>query len=197
MSKLFKANKANGRAPTIRLIGGQWRGRRLPLINVPGLRPTGDRIRETLFNWLAADLVDSVCLDLFAGSGALGFEALSRGASKAILIDSHPRVFAQLQRHVEQLSATRAQLFCSDVLQWLTAQSMPMRSVNIVFVDPPFADNLWKSTFAALIETQILADNAKLYVESPRNQRLILPDKWQVYREKLAGDVCYRLLIAT
>jgi 16S rRNA (guanine966-N2)-methyltransferase len=149
---------------SIRIIGGRWRGTRLPVADMDGLRPTSDRVRETLFNWLAPVLPGARVLDLFAGSGALGLEALSRGASEALLVERDPGLAESLRRTVARLQAgAEAQVAAADASAFLRA---PLHGrFDLVFVDPPFAANLWPAAFAAL--PPWLADEAWLYVESP------------------------------
>ncbi len=180
----------------MRIIAGQWRGRKLAVADVPGLRPTGDRVRETLFNWLQADIAGSHCLDLFAGSGALGFEALSRHAASSTFIEPDSHAFATLQASVDGLGLAgdgRARLLQSTASQFLAGNRRPF---DIVFVDPPFGENLQWATIAALASDH-LTQNSMVYVESPADQ--IVPNQWPeglcVLKEKQFGDVHARLLI--
>jgi len=180
----------------LRIIGGQWRGRKLSFASVEGLRPTGDRIRETLFNWLMPDLPGARCLDLFSGSGALGLEALSRGAAEVVMLDRERSVVTLLQQHIATLGAQGARVIEADALHWLQQQAQiePVPACyHIVFLDPPFNHNLWQPVLEALEQSHLLADNAALYVEAPRDQSLQLPPQWQLHREKQAGQVSYRL----
>lgn len=148
----------------VRIIGGRWRGTRLPVADAAGLRPTSDRVRETLFNWLAPVLPGARVLDLFAGSGALGLEALSRGAREAVLVERDRDLAQSLRQAIERLhAASGAHVVAADALAFLRA---PLQGrFDIVFVDPPFAANLWPAVFAAL--PPWLADDARVYVESP------------------------------
>lgn len=157
-------NRAQSRPGTVRIIGGRWRGTRLPVADAPGLRPTSDRVRETLFNWLASGLPGARVLDLFAGSGALGLEALSRGARDALLVERDANLAQSLRQTVARLHANdQAQIVTADALAFLRA---PLHGrFDIVLVDPPFAANLWPAVFDALAPW--LADDAWLYVESP------------------------------
>ena len=125
-----------GSTNQLRIIGGQWRGRKLNFPDIDGLRPTGDRIRETLFNWLTGDLPASRCLDLFAGAGSLGLEALSRGASQVVLLEKHPQAASQLQAHLSTLNCSQGQAVQTDSLQWLANHQG--EGFDIVFMDPPF-----------------------------------------------------------
>ena len=178
-----------------RIIGGQWRGRKLAIVDVEGLRPTGDRIRETLFNWLQQDIVDARCLDCFAGTGALSFEALSRGAASVVLLEQHPKAAANLREHTQLLGVTESQcdVIQTDALAWLENKSLGLASIDIVFIDPPFSQNLWQPCFAALEATKCLAEDAWIYIEMPKAREINPPSTWQLHREKFAGDVHYCL----
>lgn len=179
----------------LRIIGGQWRGRKLSIAHVDGLRPTGDRIRETLFNWLMHDIVGSRCLDLFSGSGALGFEALSRGADSVVMIEKNREASALLKQHGKKLEAPQAHIIQADALAWLNNDNDKSQNncFDIVFIDPPFALNIWQQTIELLDERQILAKGAMIYIETPTETLLNIPQQWQLHREKRSGAVCYRL----
>lgn len=184
----------------LRIIGGQWRGRKLNIADVEGLRPSGDRIRETLFNWLAAEIPDAHCLDCFAGTGALGLESLSRGAASVELVEKHPIAATSIAEHLKTLDAHRGKLITQDCLQWLehsTATGKPTENqpIDIAFIDPPFSANLWDSTISALENSQRLADNAIIYIESPKDTPLTIPAHWVLHREKYTGQICFRLFI--
>ena len=185
--------KKTAKTNQLRIIGGQWRGRKLSIANVPGLRPTGDRVRETLFNWLMADIQGSHCLDLFAGSGALGLESLSRGAAHLTLLETHPSASRQLQQHCQQLKAENATLIQQDALHWLHTHQLPAHSIDIVFIDPPFAEGLWQDCIERLDQSQLLAHQAWVYIETPKATALTPPSHWQLHREKTAGDIRYQL----
>ncbi|WP_395489970.1 16S rRNA (guanine(966)-N(2))-methyltransferase [Cedecea davisae] len=177
----------------IRIIGGQWRGRKLPVPDSPGLRPTTDRVRETLFNWLAPSMVDSHCLDCFAGSGALGLEALSRYAASATLIEMDRAVSQQLQKNLATLKANNGKVLNANTLNVLAQPGTPH---NVVFVDPPFRKGLLDETLALLEKNSWLADEALIYVESEVENGLpVVPKNWALHREKVAGQVAYRLFI--
>ncbi|MDX6019384.1 16S rRNA (guanine(966)-N(2))-methyltransferase [Scandinavium sp. V105_16] len=175
----------------IRIIGGQWRGRKLPVPDSPGLRPTTDRVRETLFNWLAPHMVDARCLDCFAGSGALGLEALSRYAGSATLLEMERHVAQQLQKNLATLNASHAKVVNTNSLTFLAQAGTPH---DVVFIDPPFRKGLLEETLN-LLETQgWLADDALIYVESEVENGLPpVPAHWDLHREKVAGQVAYRL----
>ena len=175
----------------IRIIGGQWRGRKLPVPEIPGLRPTTDRVRETLFNWLAPSIVDANCLDCFAGSGALGLEALSRYAASATLLEMERGVAQQLQKNLATLKASNAKVVNTNTLAFLAQAGTPH---HIVFVDPPFRKGLLEETLKLLENNGWLSDEALVYIESEVENGLPpVPMNWHVYREKVAGQVAYRL----
>lgn len=176
----------------LRIIGGVWRGRKLSFPDVDGLRPTGDRIRETLFNWLAPDIKGAHCLDLFAGSGALGLEALSRGAASSLLLEKHAGAAQQLKTNLQLLQADNGRVEQVDSLQWLN-QQQPSHPYDIIFIDPPFALNLWEPIATALEAHHWLSDEAIIYLEALRDSHLQLPAHWQLYRDKQAGQVSFRL----
>lgn len=175
----------------IRIIGGQWRGRKLPVPDSPGLRPTTDRVRETLFNWLAPSMVNARCLDCFAGSGALGLEALSRYAGATTLIEMERSVAQQLQQNMATLKAANAKVINTNTLTFLNQTGTPH---DIVFVDPPFRKGLLDETLRLLEVNGWLADDALIYVESEVENGLPqVPVHWDLHREKVAGQVAYRL----
>src|SRR5690606_5006362 len=165
----------------VRIIGGRWRGTRLPVADVAGLRPTSDRVRETLFNWLMPALPGARVLDLFAGSGALGLEALSRGASSAVLVERDRGAAAALRANVARLGA-QARVVEADALQWLgSTDAAGAGRVDIVFVDPPFSAGLWDAVLRAL--PPLMAPDAWLYVESPAGSEPAPPPGWHLHRE--------------
>lgn len=174
----------------LRIIGGSWRSRALTFPVVDGLRPTGDRIRETLFNWLAPILPGSRCLDLFAGSGILGFEALSRGAQACVFVELNRLAFEQLRKNADLLGTDKAHILPNNALAFL-ANPTPT-PFDVVFVDPPFSGGLWEPVIEKLAEGW-LSENAFIYIEAPPNQPLPIPADWLLHREKQAGDVVYRL----
>ena len=174
----------------LRIIGGAWRGRKLAFAPLPGLRPTPNRVRETLFNWLAPVIRDARCLDLFAGSGALGLEAASRGAARCVLVEREHAVVQVLREQVARLKAEQIEVIEADVPSWLTLGAAPF---DIVFLDPPFRQGLLQECIERLEQNGWLADSAWVYVESERGLELALPERWEWYREKQAGQVSYRL----
>ncbi|RLR17926.1 16S rRNA (guanine(966)-N(2))-methyltransferase RsmD [Sodalis-like symbiont of Bactericera trigonica] len=175
---MAKNNTARS-AGQIRIIGGRWRGRKLPVPDSPGLRPTTDRVRETLFNWLAPPVIQGArCLDCFAGSGALGLEALSRAAASVTLLEQDHGVSAQLARNLLVLQAQQAEVITTDSLRWL---AQPGAVFDVVFIDPPFRHGMITATVTALEQHRRLADDAWIYIET--------------HRGKIAGQVSYWLYI--
>jgi len=178
----------------VRIIAGQCRGRRINFPAVVGLRPTGDRLRETLFNWLTAELRGARCLDLFAGSGALGLEAASRGASDVILLELNNTAARALSDNIDLLDLKSARVFNADALNWLQQNASDSKPFDIIFLDPPFDSTLLSDTITALTQQgTLLAQDAMIYIEAPARQSLdFIPDSWQLHRHKTAGDVtCY------
>lgn len=187
MAKQHKANKAS----TLRIIGGIWRGRKLGFPDVEGLRPTGDRVRETVFNWLQPVLGGSRCLDLFAGSGALGLEAASRGASEVILVETDRSAHYLLQSTLATLKANQCHLFHGRAEQFIASQQ---QAFDVVFIDPPYQLDLWTQIAQLLTDKNLLSDGARIYLEYPRRQDMpALPSSWHLLKEKKAGDVKYCL----
>ncbi|AGP42581.1 16S rRNA (guanine(966)-N(2))-methyltransferase [Serratia plymuthica] len=179
-------------AGQIRIIGGQWRGRKLPVPNSPGLRPTTDRVRETLFNWLAPVIQGARCLDCFAGSGALGLEALSRYAGSATLLEFERPVAQQLEKNLALLQG-KGTVVNTNALSWLAGNGQPF---DVVFLDPPFRKGLLAETVTLLEQQGWLADEAWIYVEAEAESAAAdVPANWQLHREKVAGQVAYRLYV--
>lgn len=182
-----------GRPGTVRIIGGSWRGRRLPVTDVEAVRPTPDRVRETLFNWLAPRLPGASCLDACAGTGVLGLEALSRGAAQATFVERDPRVAATLRQTIDRLGA-RARVIRADVMQWLSAPA-PER-FDVVFLDPPYAANELTRLCTLLDEQGWLAGEACVYLEAGRRQDWpALPPGWQIHRQGTAGEIRFGLAV--
>lgn len=184
-------NSRGAQSRVIRIIGGTWRGRRFRFAEVPDIRPTPDRVRETLFNWLASRIVGARCLDLFAGSGALGLEALSRGAECAVLVEQNSVAARSLTELIATLDAKGARVEREDALRFLGRSPTPF---DIVFLDPPFAAGLLTKA-AELLERQgWLAPDALIYVESSAREPMPpLPASWQQLKAKQAGEVGYHL----
>ncbi|MEE9345989.1 MAG: 16S rRNA (guanine(966)-N(2))-methyltransferase RsmD [Methylococcales bacterium] len=176
---------------SVSIISGQWRGTKLRVANVSGLRPTSARVRETLFNWLQNDIRGSHCLDLFAGSGALGLEAASRGAATVTLVDKHSELCRQLQETINRLKANQVSIVRQDAMHFLKNEAT---TYNLVFLDPPFQAQLHIPCCQALEHNGWLADNAKIYVETDKHTVLDdLPDNWRQLRSKKACEVAYHL----
>jgi 16S rRNA (guanine966-N2)-methyltransferase len=176
----------------LRIIGGEWRSRRFAFPDAEGLRPTPDRVRETLFNWLAPYLSGARVLDPFTGSGALYLEALSRGASMALALDLNPNAIASLRKHLDALNCGQGQLLQSDALRYLDSQAAT--PFDLVFLDPPFNRNLLLPACELLESRGWLAEHAWIYTESESApSSLGLPANWRLYREKKAGQVHYAL----
>ncbi len=177
----------------VRIIGGEWRSRRIRFDAGPGLRPTPDRVRETLFNWLAPVIRGSRCLDLYAGSGALGLEALSRGAQQVCFVESDAHSARQLQAAVKMLAPERAEVIQGDASRWLAG---PARPFDVVFLDPPFDSKLLPGVMAQLESAGWLAPRAWIYLEHPAGGEVpVLPAGWVMHRSSKAGAVGYHLAL--
>ncbi len=181
------------RGNQLRIIGGEWRGRKLSFPDVPNLRPTPDRVRETVFNWLMPVIEGAYCLDLFAGSGALGLEALSRGAAEVVFIDAHRKAVQALQSHLQTLQTqSRSRVLLQDSTRFVSQQADT--AFDVVFLDPPYKLPLMEKAVPLLEENGFLADDALLYLEIEKRQSLpTLPANWQQIKEKTAGEVHYFL----
>ncbi|MEP6907089.1 MAG: 16S rRNA (guanine(966)-N(2))-methyltransferase RsmD [Pseudoxanthomonas sp.] len=172
----------------VRIIGGRWRGTRLAVPASPGLRPSSDRVRETLFNWLLPVLPGARVLDAFAGTGALGLEAVSRGAANAVLVERDAALCQLLRDTVGRLSAqSDIEVVQGDVVAWLGRYAQG--AFDLAFVDPPFDEALWQSVLAALVPA--LAPGAWVYIESPPDRSVRLPPGWMLHREGTTRDVRY------
>lgn len=177
----------------IRIISGKWRGKKLTVAAVPGLRPSSDRIRETVFNWLQWQVAGSYCLDLFAGSGAFGIEAVSRGAAQAVLVEKHPIVVNNLRRQLKILNSPDLELIQADALDYIHI-SAP-RQFNLVFLDPPFRQNLLELSCEYLEQFQWLAAQAYIYIEMEAELiTLKFPPTWQLLKDQRSGQIRYCLL---
>lgn len=175
----------------LRIIGGRWRGRKLAFPEVPGLRPTPDRIRETLFNWLSPVISGARCLDLFCGSGALSLEALSRGAGHATMIDLSTKVIRQLQQNLALLDCNNAQLIQADALSWLSAAARgPGNGYDIIFLDPPFRQQLLNQCCGEIADRALLNPGGLVYLEMEADAAPALPTSWKIHRQTKAGNVC-------
>ncbi|MCB5225323.1 16S rRNA (guanine(966)-N(2))-methyltransferase RsmD [Alishewanella sp. 16-MA] len=191
--KQLKTHAAKAAQPGfVRIISGKWRGKKLPVADALGLRPTTDRVKETLFNWLMHDTAQSTVLDCFAGSGSLGLEALSRHAAFVTLVEKAPNLAKQLQQHLRQLDASNAEVLNQDCLLWL--QRPALRQYNLVLIDPPFRQNLAQPCCAALEQQGWLAENALIYLETEKELTLeSIPANWRLLKENIAGQLAYRL----
>ncbi len=182
--------KSNSSESVVRIIGGAHRGRKLAFADMPGLRPTGDRIRETLFNWLQPVIDGARCLDLFAGSGALGVEAASRGAAEVVMVERAGSVVRQLERNRQLLGMAQVSIVRADALQFLEQQPTPF---DIVFLDPPFDEDLLQPLCQRLTQGWLL-DGARIYLEEDGSRDFPrLPEDWHWLRQKTAGRVRYGL----
>jgi len=175
----------------VKIIGGEWRGRNISFPDVAGLRPTPVRVRETLFNWLQYDVVASHCLDLYAGSGALGLEAASRGAKRVVQVDNNAQICRQLKANTELLKAEQVQIVQQEAFRYLAGDAEPF---GLVFLDPPFAKDLVVQTANWLEEKLWLKSHAKIYIEAERHLTLVgMPNNWELLKQKTAGEVAYYL----
>lgn len=172
---------------TLRIIGGQWKRRNVRFLAVDDLRPTPDRVRETVFNWLQFDIQGKRCLDAFAGSGALGLEALSRGAASCLFLEKSSLQARQLQATLKELGAANAEVLTGDSLMLLTRVTEPF---DLVFLDPPYALNLWQPVMELLAARQLLAADCLVYVEADKPwEELGIPEGWEYFKETKAGTV--------
>jgi len=185
-----RSHRSNKNKYVLRIIGGQWRRRQLVFADIPGLRPTGDRIRETLFNWLQDSIPGRRCLDLFAGSGALGFEAASRGADRVVMLDSSTEVVHQLKIQASRLGANQVCIEQADALRWLQTCS---QDFDIIFLDPPFGRNLLEKV-VSILRHKGLREGTRIYLETEVNCPIPeLPREWECLRSGQAGQVRYLL----
>ena len=187
--------KRKGSSNRIRIIGGEWRSRQLPFMEVPGLRPTPDRVRETLFNWLQGKIATSRCLDLFAGSGAIGFEALSRYAAEVVLVEKHTKVAQQLRDNLASLKIEgerRATIVNKDAIKYLGEAA---EAFDIIFLDPPYRKGLLPKVLQQIVSRSLLSTNGLIYLEHESEEQF----DWQqwdleVLKQSKAGQVCGVLL---
>lgn len=184
--------EARQRPGAVRIIGGTWRGRKLPVADAPGLRPSGDRVRETLFNWLQTVVPGSRCADPFAGTGALGFEAASRGASRVTLVERSQPLAAALHELAHMLGAKEVSVIEGDGVEWLADQGPA--SLDLVFIDPPFDSDLAERALEAIATAECLAPGGLVYLESPRDAGPSPPGGYLQVREKCVGEVRMQLL---
>ncbi|HSQ69405.1 MAG TPA: 16S rRNA (guanine(966)-N(2))-methyltransferase RsmD [Steroidobacteraceae bacterium] len=191
ISRTRRGGQGHGQAGQLRIIGGRWRGRRLEIPPSPGIRPTPDRVRETLFNWLQMDIAGSRCLDLYAGSGALGIEALSRGAREVVFVDADPVATRALEAALRGLGAEAGHVVRADVPAFLTRVHEPF---DIVFLDPPYGTGDVVPVLRSLDERGWLRAGGLAYLEdSARAEAPTLPPGWTLLRSRRAGEVGYHL----
>ena len=176
----------------LRIIAGLWRGRKITFIDQQDLRPTPDRVRETVFNWLQSDIPNAVCLDLFAGSGALGFESASRGAKQVTLVDNSSQVCQQIQENIKHLQSEVIRVITSDALRFLEENTT---KYDLVFLDPPYKSDVLAQIVMSLEQKKCLSEHAKIYLEHDVKQDVPeLPENWRVLKNKTAGQVSYYLI---
>lgn len=190
-SKTRNRQTSHSTMGSIRIIAGKHRGRKLPVLSSEGLRPTTDRVKETLFNWLMPYIHDAKCLDCFAGAGSLGFEAYSRGAAKVTMLEKDKAACHQLKTNTKLLDSDKCDIHCTDSLQFLASQ--PATVQDIVFIDPPF--NLgFVEKVVPLIAQGWVATDSLVYIETEQQfSTAVIPPHWHLLKEKKAGQVCYRL----
>lgn len=180
---------------SLRIIGGTWRSRRVQFIDSPKIRPTPDRVRETVFNWLASNIHGATCLDLFAGSGALGFEAMSRGADQVVLVEEDARIATMLNEQKDQFNAQTIEIRNQNALTYLQNEN---QQYDVIFLDPPFDSDLLEKVIPMILKQQLLNVHGLLYVESATRQESIksleiLLETLICIREKVSGEVRYAL----
>ena len=188
------AQSSNQKNNSVRLIAGEYRSRKLEFPSLEGLRPTADRIRETLFNWLQDSIQGETCLDLFAGSGALGFEALSRGASQVDFIEQNTSAVNSIRANIERLDAKHGNLYCSDAFEWLDRYTQNSKKYGLVFLDPPFKGDTLARAIKKLESTNLLIDGGLVYIEKEKQLKEdSLPSNWVKVKSKEAGSVQFGL----
>lgn len=182
-----------GSSNLLRIIGGEWRSRRLKFADAPGLRPTPDRVRETLFNWLQMKVPDARCLDLFAGSGALGFEALSRGAQEVVMVENHPVAAKALRENIALLGAQNVVLVNDDAFRYLGREFAPF---DLIFLDPPYRKGLLEPVLEGIFTKSLLAPGGMIYLEQEAEAETDFARfGLQIHRETEAGQVQSLLLV--
>lgn len=192
MNRRHSAAKPRGKSRGLRIIGGRWRGRRLQFVAKPGVRPTPDRVRESLFNWIQWKVRHSRCLDLFAGSGALGFEALSRGAAAVVAVEREPDVAAQLGRSARELGAPTHGVVCGEVSRYLV--DYRGEPFDFIFADAPF-DQSWSVKLLTLLsDSGACGSKTRVYLESGQPLEALIADcGWRCFKTGRAGRVHYCL----
>ena len=190
-----KKNKSspNDYPGRIRIVAGKWRNRLLNVADVEGLRPTSERIRETLFNWLATNIIGTRCLDLYAGTGSLGFEALSRGAKLCTFIDQSESAIKLIKETANALNAENTYIFKRDAIKYLNPREPEV--FDLVFLDPPFSENILNDTLRLLNDGNWISPGGLVYVEFESNHAFPdLPEGWTVSHKKNTGNVCFALI---
>lgn len=191
-----KPTARNNNAGVVRIIGGDFRGRKLPVLDAEGLRPTSDRVRETLFNWLQFDIAGANCLDLFSGSGALGFEAISRGAASLTMLELNKENARQLSVNLKTLGIENVHLHQADSLVWLQQQAD--QAYDVIFIDPPFHQQMVQPVIDLLFANGYVNDNTRLYIEQEKALDWpLMPDNWHFHKEKVTSQVRFALFIKT
>ncbi len=180
------------KSSSCRIISGRWRGRKVTFDNAEGLRPTTDRIRETVFNWLQPYIHQSHCLDAFAGSGVLGFEAMSRGAADLVFVEQNIQTVKNLKENINTLKANNVNVVQQDALCWLSSVRGE-QTFDLVFLDPPFHAELLTKAATLLVQSGCLAKDAIIYVEHNVAEDIMLPENWFCLKQKKAGQVAYKL----
>ncbi len=202
MARVDHLKRQSGKRGKCRIIAGKWRGRILKFDDADGLRPTTDRIRETVFNWLQVYLQNSHCLDCFAGSGALGFEALSRGADEVTFLEQNKQTVNSLEENSSMLGADERQVIIEhrDALSWLEsvkAEKNLAYYFDLVFLDPPFHLGLLNESCARLNDSGCLAKDAIIYLEHELDADVEIPESWTCLKDKSSGQVTYKLFTNT
>ena len=187
----MKSRKKSSVSSQIRIIGGRYKGRKLIVSEGPGLRPTGNRIRETVFNWLAPYLEGASCIDLFTGSGALAIEAASRGAENCFAFDTNQSTCAAIKQSLKQFDCSTVNVYNNDSIKWLNTYA---GKIDIAFVDPPFSEDLHDISLNALCNHSGVHEDTLIYVEAARDTVIAVPEGWSWWREKHAGDVLYGVI---
>ncbi len=177
----------------VRIIAGDWRGRKLSFPNIPGLRPTGDRMRETLFNWLTPYLYQSNVLDLFAGSGALGMEALSRGAGHCLFVEANATAARGIADNLAILKCEKGQVRQQSAFDVI--DELRPRSIDLLLLDPPFDSHLHMPVLDKVCQAEILTESSLVYIEAPVNEDIGIPSHWQLLKEKASGQVNFSLYL--
>lgn len=180
---------------TVRIISGTRKGSKLQFPDVAGLRPSGDRIRETLLAWLQSSVAESSCLDMFAGSGAIGFEAASRGAARVVMIEKNRFASEAIKKNADRLAFDNVEVITADALsETVYKNQLNQQQFNLVFIDPPFSENLHARAIECVLRCEILTREAWVYIEAgKRTEATPVPADWELHREKVAGDVRMQL----